>query len=321
MVEHAFESRIKEINLTDESTDCGEESSTMLGRVTDEESTTSTNNKPPPAPKTFLSGQQDDKFYVIPRQALITILNENQRCQQRANEVGEQIARSLELLTENVFDAMSEAKDDMCNRIVSKLDDLIVSFEQNKSSPTIQNEIDGIDDELQARFQLMEQIIQCDKMSSYYKELLHGEIPYAPRKFRVKVNKDASEIELKHRRQQAIDAVTTEINIMEERVVYFRKQLKSLDKSIEEYVGQNEIKRAVIIDKIERNDKRMAEEFENAYLAKRRNAYKKCKENCTEFLLIFVDDKSPRDGAINQWNHQYQQLTSHGLGRSLKNII
>ena len=72
-------------------------------------------------------------------------------------------------------------------------------------------------------------------MSSYYKTLINQERPYVPAKLRQKVNESTPNYEKEFERQQSINAVKDEINILEERKKDGLIELNDYDKNIQQF--------------------------------------------------------------------------------------
>ena len=72
-------------------------------------------------------------------------------------------------------------------------------------------------------------------MPSYYKTLINQERPHVPAKLRQKVNESTPNYEKEFKRQQSIDAVKDEINILEERKKDGLIELNDYDKNIQQF--------------------------------------------------------------------------------------
>ena len=72
-------------------------------------------------------------------------------------------------------------------------------------------------------------------MSSYYKTLINQERPYVPAKLWQEVNESTPNYKKEFKRQQAIDAVKDEINILEERKKDGLIELNDYDKNIQQF--------------------------------------------------------------------------------------
>ena len=80
------------------------------------------------------------------------------------------------------------------------------------------------------------QIYWSQQFSSYYETLIKQERPYVPAKFLQKINESTPNYEKELKRQQSINAVKDEINILEERQKHWLIKLNDYDKNIQHYI-------------------------------------------------------------------------------------
>ena len=92
-----------------------------------------------------------------------------------------------------------------------------------------------INKEVEKHKKLHCQFYRSQQFSSYYKTLINQERPYVPAKLRQKVNESTPNYEKEFKRQQSIDAVKDEINILEERKKDGLIELNDYDKNIQQF--------------------------------------------------------------------------------------
>ena len=102
--------------------------------------------------------------------------------------------------------------------------------------------------------------------------------------FRIKVNKNATESCLEHRRKQAVDNINVEINIMRNNVKNWSERKRIIDEKLEEFISQNEDQRPDLSEKMTKQDKQCRDEFEKGF-SKMKNTDAEEKNTITEFLL------------------------------------
>ena len=139
------------------------------------------------------------------------------------------------------------------------------SFAPETEIPT--EEEFNIDAAIRRRNLLFEKKIRSETLSCYYEELLNEATPYPQPKFRTKVPKNAPERDLKHRRQQTINNVKTDIEIMKDRIQDWIQQLGELDTQIENYCSSHPNERAVIQNKLQEYEVK----YKESYMAARTN--------------------------------------------------
>ena len=167
------------------------------------------------------------------------------------------------------------------------------------------------------RNQLSEKIIRSELFSNYYDELLKEATPYVQPKFRTKVPKNAPERDLKHRRQQTISNVDTEIKIMRDRIVDWNNQCTEIDLKIEEYCNTHSTERDGIHGKIQNHRTKYRESY-NANIKRMREEDERNKNDTFDYLLNVVDEE-PVQSKNDRGNFQHQrnrtQPRNRGRGR------
>ena len=145
-----------------------------------------------------------------------------------------------------------------------KLDSLI---EAVKHSNTVTAAPSDVEEHLKQRKSLTERIVRNEFVTAYYDELLQEDRPFVRKEFRTKVHKNASDTDLRDRRQQTIDNVKWEIKIMQDRMVEFRDKKQKLDEKIEEFLKQNESSRVDVAERMQRMDTKTKEGYERDKLS------------------------------------------------------
>ena len=95
---------------------------------------------------------------------------------------------------------------------------------------------DDINKEVEKQKRLHYHIYRSQQLSSYYKTWINQERPYVPAKFQQKVNESTLNYGKELKRQQSINAVKAEINILEERQKHWLIELNDYDKNIPQFV-------------------------------------------------------------------------------------
>ena len=95
-----------------------------------------------------------------------------------------------------------------------------------------------IEKKLQERYTLKEKIHRSEKTSELYNELLGEAVPFAPAKFRVHVTPNATENERKHRRDETIFKVQTQIKIMQDLVVDWNQTVTNIDEDATNFLNR-----------------------------------------------------------------------------------
>ena len=219
------------------------------------------------------------------------IIRENAEFRRLHLEKTLSIAQSLEQIAKGFSDT-SDLLVSNSAKICQKLDGLIEVIKQNSTSFTpAPSNIDGV---LKHRKTLVEKIVRHELLSNYYDELINEEQPFARKVLRTKVNKNASQIDLRHRQLQTIDNVKREILIMQDRLIEFDKKKKILDEKIETYLKSNESARAWITDKVVEDDREAMASYRKKLLIMKKTDLKE-KGIVTNYLLKFKGDSPEPD--------------------------
>ena len=151
-----------------------------------------------------------DEVCYITRDALESLIREVADSRSQQMETNQILAQSLEKIA-NTMAEMSTNVANTSTTLSEKLDSLIEAVKQNNTSTSTTS---ILVEHLKQRKSLTERIVRNEFVTAYYNELLGEEKPFVRKEFRTKVHKNASETDLRNRRQQTIDNVKWEINIM-----------------------------------------------------------------------------------------------------------
>ena len=148
--------------------------------------------------------------------------------------------------------------------------------------------------------------IRSKELAAYYKESLERENPFAPPKFRTRINENTPEYEKVIHNQQTVNTVQNEIKLMEERVRQWGKQLDELQADFESNIRllSNE-KREELNKQIQNNSEEVTKNWHSAF-TKIKKSYddEMTKSNATQFLLKYADqsdDATTKDNNSNQY--------------------
>ena len=167
--------------------------------------------------------------------------------------------------------------------ICQKLDGLIDAIKYKNTSSTPPPSIDGV---LKHRKTLVEKIVRHELLLNYYNELINEEKPFARKALRTKVNKNASQIDLRHRQLQTIDNVKREILIMQDRLIEFQKKKQLLEENLDSLLKSDETAHAWITDRIAEDDREAKVSYEKKLSMMKKTDLKE-KRTVTNYLLKF----------------------------------
>ena len=241
---------------------------------------------------------------LITKDSLEVIIRENAENRKLHMESLQNMEKSLDRISQCMI-IMNEHATTSANSLCQKLDGLIEAISQNNKAATKPPPC-RIDETLKHRKTLVEKMVRHELLSKYYDELLNEENPFARKALRTKVNRNASEIDLRHRRQQTIDNVRREILIMQDRLVEFGKRKQELEEKIKNFLRENEESRPKIDSTISRDDREARSNYEKkiSFMKKTDEIEKK---SLTSYLLKIQGDKPKLlSHSIDQKNHSHQ---------------
>ena len=248
-----------------------------------------------------LGGTED--ICLITKDILEEIIHENASSQRKQLEISNDVAKSMSMIAAAMVD-ISTHLTVSSKAVCDKMDILTETIKQNNASFTsFTSSPTNVEDQLKQHKSLTEKIVRHEILAKYYDELLNEPTPFARKEFRTKVNKNASEIDLRHRRQQTIDNVKTEIKIMEERAADFSEKRKKISEKIEQYLQRNEDSRAEITEKIASEERKAKDDYEREKLSLIKRTDDDEKRTIFEYLLSFQGEES-YDNRDNQKNYR-----------------
>ena len=159
------------------------------------------------------------------------------------------------------------------------------------------------------------QIHCAQELENCYKNLISQEQPYAPAKFRTKVNENTPTYELPIHRQATMDNINREITLLRERKINWTEEIENMNTKIKDLIDslnltqetRNEIK-LQNQNKIKNGEERSVREW-NKHLDYLMNIYnKEQNDDSDDNLLKFIGQKLEQNGATHSKNyrHHYQ---------------
>ena len=242
-----------------------------------------------------LVGGNEDCLCIITEDALENILQENANIHHKLHDVQKSISesnvsisRSLDMLVKTASHIHTKSQEHS-DALLNKLDGLI---ETVKSKPTLTASTPEINIESQLKYRkdLTSKIIRADRLSAYYEEQLSETPAFVRHEFRTKVNKNATESSLVHRRKQTTDNVTVEINIMRDNIKNWTEKKQKIEEKLEEFLAQNEDQRTELSDKIIKQETQCKDEFEKGFI-KIKKTDEEEKFELSDYLIETDEDK------------------------------
>ena len=237
-------------------------------------------------------------FCIIPSTALEMILHDNGEARRETHELNTKIAKSMEQVANSIdrlatcFETNTTQRSKADTELHQRLDTLIEKVSINNSLSSSPSEEFDVEAEFKKRKVTLEKIIRNEEMSKYYEALITEPQPFVRREFRTHVNKTTPERELVHRRQQAIDKVKTEINVMLDCAAEYKEKKALIEQKIEEHLTTHEDTRTEIEARMSTQDRTLRETFERNTMTKMKQNDDEEKMQTFEYLLKFTDNGS-----------------------------
>ena len=149
---------------------------------------------------------------------------------------------------------------------------------------------------LNERFTLTKKKHRDTRLCEIYTEGINNEIKFVPPKFRTHVSSTASESEKKHRRDETIYKVETQIKIMQDSIKEWTQRIEEIDTEMEVFIGANEHLREPIKQKVQTQEETAKINVEKESITKLLTTYEEEKKSgSTEFLLSFKSDDNSKN--------------------------
>ena len=220
---------------------------------------------------------------VIPA-AIINVMLENTKLLAKSIEMTQSIAKSLIAMDSK---PASDAITDISNAdIISRLENLTAKVNSITSFHNGESEIEAIWKDLKIRSTLFQKQLHAEKISNMYKDFLSNDVPFAPRKFRVKVSAFATDNEKMHQRDKTIFAVQTQIKIMRGNISEWKDRISKLDLKRETFLSDYPDRREIFEKRIIRDEKKSMKSVDRA-IFKLQRSYESEKQTfpSVDFLL------------------------------------
>ena len=244
-----------------------------------------------PTTRSNLKGDQSssdpEEVCYITRDALESLIREVADSRSQQMETNQNIAQSLEKIA-NTMAEMSTNVVNTSTTLSEKLESLIEAVKQNNTTTSTTT----VDEHLKQRKSLTERIVRNELVTSYYNELLGEEKPFVRKEFRTKVHQNASDTDIRNRRQQTIDNVKWEIKIMQDRLIEFNEKKSIRDTKIEEFLKRNEDSRENIMQRMQKMETKIREEYERDKLSLMKRTDAEEKRFLTEYILTFHGEET-----------------------------
>ena len=261
---------------------------------------------------------------IVPKECLEAVLDDNLKIQANQAVITEKLSDSMIALTQMIYTQQESVTSNIAatNTNIATMNSNITAvntnlatmngniMEVNTNLATMNGHLEkiveilnrrgeiqttpmsaiDIEDIIRRRNILVEKVVRSELLSEFYEELINEASPYAPPKFRTKVQKNTPERDLRHRRTQTVNTVRTEIALMQDRITDWKNQITERDTEVEEYLTSNEPKRREIVARVQGFQPKYREQFARTNLTKLKDEYEKDKRDNYEFLVSVVDD-------------------------------
>ena len=242
--------------------------------------------------------KNSEGYCIVPNKVLEVLVTENANLHTKTSELNERVTTSIERITQSIetlnrlFETSTTQQASHATELIHRLDSLIEKVSINNTLSTSTTEVSDMEAELKKRKETLEKLTRNEELSKYYEKLLAEPQPFVRREFRTHVNRNTMERELVHRRQQAIDRVKVEINVMQDRVAEYTEKKNVIDQRIADYLVANEDEKTDMEEKMETQSRTIKESFERNTLMKMRKSDDDEKMTTFEYLVKISDNSN-----------------------------
>ena len=229
---------------------------------------------------------------VIPA-AIINVMLENTKLLAKSIEMTQSIAKSLIAMDSK---PASDAITDISNAdILSRLENLTAKVNSITSFHEGEGKVEAVWKDLKIRSTLFQKQLHAEKISNMYDDYLSNDVPFAPRKFRVKVSAFAKDNEKMHQRDKTIFAVQTQIKIMRGNISEWKDRISKLDLKRETFLSDYPDRREIFEKRIIRDEEKSMKSVDRAVF-KLQRSYESEKQAfpSADFLLSTQKQRAQR---------------------------
>ena len=144
----------------------------------------------------FKNRIQDEDIVIIPANILTTLLENTLKHHEAMVQSQNKIGCAIEQLAQNLQNVRTPNEGEQFQSLLQKMDTLTSTIADSRlssdASRTTDTETENV---LHTYMETEEKMLQSRDLATYYDELLNGEIPYAPWKFRSKIRPTTPEFE------------------------------------------------------------------------------------------------------------------------------
>ena len=252
-----------------------------------------------------------DKLCIIPSSLFRLVLDDHMMLQEKAIAINDSMAKTLDANSRSLetiaghMEKVANSVEILSNNasqdtLLEKLDNLTAAITSTNLSMASRSGVPSVDQNcnklLQERFTLTQKIYRDERLCQIYTEGLAEEIQFAPSKFRAHVGPNALENEKKHLRAKTIFEVQTQMKIMQDAILDWRKRINDIDVEIEVGTAGNETLKETVSTKITTQEEAARAKVEKESIAKVLETYNKEKTSGgPEFLLTERVNENPKN--------------------------
>ena len=253
--------------------------------------------------------EDEEEMITLPKEMAEMLLADSLKLQANQTSIVEKMSETLSQLTrfiEHSNGSLNEKLDTLNENVTilngtlkdasvvfdTKLERLIKILEKGSDVTTQAAQPFDSEKTIKRRNQLVEKIVRSEILSVYYDELISDATPFAPHKWRTTVPKNTPERDLKHRRQETINKVRTEIAIMQDRITDWRSQITEVDQQIEDFTSDNETLKLDIVTHTRAHEQQYRAQFQQKNLAKLKEEYEQDKLINFDCLITIAEEEA-----------------------------
>ena len=267
--------------------------------------------------RAFKERIQDEDIVIIPANILTTLLESTVKHHEALVQSHDRIGCAIEQLTLNLQHVQNENRD--FHSLLEKIDTLTSTIADSKvphiTSRTKEAEITDI---LHTYMETEAKMLESRDLATYYDELLNGDTPYAPWKFRATITPTTPEYEKPIKADATKETVRNQIRLLQRRTEHYETQLDELKAEIETMKGTLSLsKQEQLMRRMETNSIRTKLKWAKSLKRIQDNYEDDMNSGEIEFLFkVISEDTNNRGTSSRGWKHfPYYKVRKRGLTR------
>ena len=262
--------------------------------------------------RAFTDRIQNEDIVIIPANILTTLLESTIKHHEALIQSQSRIGVAIEQLAQTLQNVQTPNQGEQFRSLLEKMDTLTSTIADSRlprdvSRTATDAEIENI---LDTYMETEAKLLQSRDLATYYDELLNGEIPFAPWKFRARIRPTTPEYEKPIMADATQENVRNQIRLMETRTQHWNTQLEQLNTELETLKNTLSLsKQEQIMNKIKVNSTRTKLKWAKSLKTIKDNYEDDMNSGETQFMFKVISEHTERERSVPR--RGYRQFLSY----------